>query len=673
MTPDGRLKRKKSRFSGGLGLAMPSAIYLLIFFVLPLLLVVVMSLLSRGANPSEYKFPITLSNYTAVLEDPIRTILLRSIWIALLTTFICLLIGYPLAFFIGTRRAAWARNLALFLVILPFWTNFLVRTYAWQIILGRRGVLNELLMSLEDQAPFGSIFEFFGIDIPINILGTEFAVLLGLVYGFLPFMVLPIYANVERFNFHLVEAGHDLGASDWRVFRRIVLPLTMPGVVAGSILVFIPAIGAFVTPALLGGTSGFMIGNLITRQFNAAGGSWPLGSGSSIVIMALVMVALYLYFAFADEERMQRSSDRSARYWNLGLWSVVFIVVANLLRGLLGLGWPLALVITGVVSAAIYLANWLPAQRATQNRASPSDEIFVSSHHSPAKIQRDRLFRRFGRVFMWIVPTLGVIFLWLPIILLVVYSFNASRRAGGRWEGFSTQWYSKLFEGVTGTGSEFSTDQLLESVQTTLVVSITATIIATVLGTMIAMAMVRGRFAGKRTLDGLLYLPVVIPDITMGIALVVFFKFMFDGVEKIVGTRYFPSMFTVVIAHVAFNISYVAIVVRARLSDMNPRLEEAARDLGANEWRTFWRVTYPLLVPGIVAAALLAFTLSLDDFVVTFFAGGATTTTLTVYVFSLVRRGVSPEINAVSTLMILASTALILVSLLLQGRNASRA
>jgi spermidine/putrescine transport system permease protein len=171
----------------------------------------------------------------------------------------------------------------------------------------------------------------------------------------------------------------------------------------------------------------------------------------------------------------------------------------------------------------------------------------------------------------------------------------------------------------------------------------------------------------------LLYLPIVIPDITMGISLVVFFKFLFDIVEVIVGQRYFLSVLTVIIAHVAFNIPFVAIVVRARLTDMNPRLEEAARDLGANQWRTFYRVTYPLLIPGIVAGALLAFTISLDDFVVTFFSGGATTTTLTVYVFSLVRRAPSPEINAVSTLMILASTMLILISLLLQGRNASKA
>lgn len=157
----------------------------------------------------------------------------------------------------------------------------------------------------------------------------------------------------------------------------------------------------------------------------------------------------------------------------------------------------------------------------------------------------------------------------------------------------------------------------------------------------------------------------------MGISLLVFFKVVFDLIENITGSRPFPGIANVAIAHIAFNISFVAIVVRARLTDMNPRYEEAARDLGANEWRTFWRITYPLLLPGIVAGALLAFTLSLDDFVITFFVSGGSVTTLTVFVWGLVKRGVPPEINAISTLMILASTTLVLISSLFQ-RNASR-
>jgi spermidine/putrescine transport system permease protein len=281
--------------------------------------------------------------------------------------------------------------------------------------------------------------------------------------------------------------------------------------------------------------------------------------------------------------------------------------------------------------------------------------------------------RRLGSILLWLNALGAYIFLWVPIVLLVAWSFNDSRRSGGTWEGFSTQWYERIFEGVAGAGaSEFSTGQMLDSLRVSLIIGVAATLLATFLGTLMALAMVRGRFRGKQLLDGLVYLPVMIPEITLGVALLIFFKIFFDLLESVTGTRYYPGMWTVIIAHVSFSLSFVAVVVRARLQDMNPRYEEAARDLGANEFNTFRRITFPLLLPGIIAGALLAFTLSLDDFVITFFVGGGTTTTLTVYVWGLVRRGVSPEINAVSTLMILASTLIIGLSLLLQGRNASK-
>ena len=199
-----------------------------------------------------------------------------------MTTVVCLLVGYPLAFFISTRQRRLVQQVTLFLVILPFWTNFLIRTYAWRILLGDEGTINGVLISL------GLISE------ALPLLNTQFAVLLGLVYGFLPFMVLPIYASVERFNFRYVDAAQDLGANDLRTFWRVVLPLTMPGVLAGCALVFIPSVGAFVTPDLLGGTKGLMIGNLINNQFGGSG-NMPLGSALSIVMMAVVMLSLLVY------------------------------------------------------------------------------------------------------------------------------------------------------------------------------------------------------------------------------------------------------------------------------------------------------------------------------------------------------------------------------------------
>lgn len=264
----------------GVFLALPTILWLVIFFVLPLAVVLVFSFMSRGRGGVAI-MPFTLEHYQRAF-GVFFIILQRSIGLAALTTIVCLIVGYPLAFFISTRRRRIVRQITLFLVILPFWTNFLIRTYAWRILLGEEGTINGVLLSL------GLISE------ALPLLNTQLAVLIGLVYGFLPFMALPIYASVERFNFRYVDAAHDLGANDVRTFLRVVLPLTLPGVLAGCALVFIPSVGAFVTPDLLGGTKGLMIGNLINKQFGGSG-NMPLGSALSIVMMAVVMISLLVY------------------------------------------------------------------------------------------------------------------------------------------------------------------------------------------------------------------------------------------------------------------------------------------------------------------------------------------------------------------------------------------
>ena len=269
-------------------LAAPTVLWLLVFFVLPLVIVLVVSFMSRGRGGVAI-MPLTIEHYQRTFGI-FSIILWRSIGLAALTTVVCLVVGYPLAFFISTRRSRLFQQITLFLVILPFWTNFLIRTYAWRILLGDEGTINGVLIGL------GLISE------PLKMLNTQFAVLVGLVYGFLPFMVLPIYASVERFNFRYVDAAHDLGANDVRAFVRVVLPLTLPGVLAGCALVFIPSVGAFVTPDLLGGTKGLMIGNLINNQFGGSG-NMPLGSALSIVMMAVVMLSLVIYLFANRRER----------------------------------------------------------------------------------------------------------------------------------------------------------------------------------------------------------------------------------------------------------------------------------------------------------------------------------------------------------------------------------
>ena len=249
-------------------------------------------------------------------------------------------------------------------------------------------------------------------------------------------------------------------------------------------------------------------------------------------------------------------------------------------------------------------------------------------------------------------------FLYLPIAVLVVFSFNNSARVN-IWRGFSVRWYGEALRNAP----------VISALRVSLVVAISSTIVSAILGTAVALALDRYRFRGRRALDGTVYLPIVIPDITMAVMLLVFFAEAFKLID-IVGPRLTLGVTTVALSHIAFNISFVAIVVRARLDLFDRTLEEAARDLYATPWRTFRRVTLPLIAPGIAAGALLALTLSLDDVVISAFTAGPGATTLPVYVFSSIRRGVTPELNAISTLMLAASMTLVVASLALQRPKA---
>lgn len=253
------------------------------------------------------------------------------------------------------------------------------------------------------------------------------------------------------------------------------------------------------------------------------------------------------------------------------------------------------------------------------------------------------------------------VFFYAPILLLVVFSFNDNSNVG-IWTEPSLRWYREVFASAP----------VMNAVRNSLIVAAVSTVISTVLGTTTALALERFRFRGQRVYDGLVYLPIIIPDVTMAVMMLLFFAQTFTMLEGAVGWGPSFGLGTISLSHIAFNISFVAVVVRARLGQLDPRLEEAAADLYAGRWQAFRRVTLPLILPGVLGGALLALTLSLDDVVVTSFVAGPGATTLPVYVFGLVRRGVTPLINAVSTLMLLASMVLIAVSLGLQRGAGSK-
>jgi len=299
-------QRISGALSGRLGRRLVIAtpyLWMLLFFLLPFVIVLKISLAESvlGRPPytplweyladGQVQLKLHLSNYTFLWEDPLYlSAYLNSVKIAAVSTLLCLLIGYPMAYAIA-RSSHTQRTVLLMLIILPFWTSFLIRVYAWIGILKSNGLLNNLLLWLGL------------IDQPLSLLHTDTAVYIGIVYSYLPFMVLPLYANLSKMDLTLLEAAADLGCRPWKAFFTVTLPLSLPGIIAGSMLVFIPAVGEFVIPDLLGGPDTLMIGKVLWTEF-FSNRDWPVASAVAVVMLVLLVVPLALF---------QRYEERSAR------------------------------------------------------------------------------------------------------------------------------------------------------------------------------------------------------------------------------------------------------------------------------------------------------------------------------------------------------------------------
>jgi spermidine/putrescine transport system permease protein len=268
-------------------LAAPGTLWLFFFFLVPLGFLLVLSISDKLVvdgvmSVNDYDYITGISNYFRAFSSDIISIFLRTLWWSGLATLACLLVGYPIAFGICFMPEKW-RPLALLLIVLPFWINLLIRTYALKTVMGANGVIN-------------SFTGLFGIP-KLEMLGTTPAVIFGLVYVFLPFMILPLYSTIERLDKSFLEASLDLGATQFQTFRKVTLPLTMPGVVTGIILVFIPCLGMFLISDELGGTTSWMIGNVIQAQFGASN-DWPFGSALSFILMLLTFMVLFGQWAY---------------------------------------------------------------------------------------------------------------------------------------------------------------------------------------------------------------------------------------------------------------------------------------------------------------------------------------------------------------------------------------
>lgn len=266
-----------------------------LFGAVPMILLIVTSFLTTD-QVNFVRFPLTIDAYVQLLDPAYLQVIARSLKLATLTTLLCLILGYPFAWY-AARMQPRLRAVVLILLMIPFWTNSLVRAYAMRMVLGTKGIVNKALL-------------FFGvIDSPIRIIYTDYAVVAGLFYLMLPFMILPLYASVEKLNYQLVEAARDLGAGAVTTFTKVILPLTLPGIVAGCVMVFVPTTGLFYVASLLGGSRQLLIGNLIQQQFLNAR-NWPLGSATSVLLIIVMLLMLVCYGVLLHKFN-RRESNRS--------------------------------------------------------------------------------------------------------------------------------------------------------------------------------------------------------------------------------------------------------------------------------------------------------------------------------------------------------------------------
>lgn len=530
-------------------------IWLILLFLLPFLIVFKISLaeMARAIPPytelmewADGQLSITLNfgNFLQLTGDPLYfDAYLQSLQVAAISTFCCLLIGYPLAWAVAHSKPS-TRNILLLLVILPSWTSFLIRVYAWMGILKNNGVLNNFLLWLGV------------IDQPLTILHTNLAVYIGIVYAYVPFMVLPIYTALIRIDYSLVEAALDLGARPLKTFFTVIVPLTKGGIIAGSMLVFIPAVGEFVIPELLGGPDSIMIGRVLWQEF-FNNRDWPVASAVAIIMLLLLIVPIMW---FHKHQQKKRGRTRM---------------------------------------------NNLPVVR------------------SPWRI---------------VILLLGFTFLYAPMLMLVIYSFNSSKLVTV-WAGWSTRWYGELLRD----------DAMMSAVGLSLTIAACAATAAAILGTIAAVVLVRfGRFRGSNGFAFMITAPLVMPDVITGLSLLL----LFVALAHAIGWPADRGMLTIWLAHVTFCTAYVAVVISSRLRELDRSIEEAAMDLGATPLKVFFVITLPMIMPAVISGWLLAFTLSLDDLVIASFVSGPGATTLPMLVFSSVRMGVNPEINALATLIL---------------------
>ncbi|MER9146972.1 ABC transporter permease subunit [Mesorhizobium sp. M0871] len=549
--------------------SLPAFIILLVVFCVPILQLFLVSI-----HAPKFSF----GSYQAFFVQPANVrVLYQTVEISVIATALCVIIGYPTAYLIAIASNR-IRIFLTVLILVSYLTSFLARTYAWIVILGDQGLINNLLLDLGL------------ISTPLKLIYTRLAVYIGILHVMLPMMILPLISVMMGIDKSLMAAARSMGARPLTAFWRVFFPLSLPGLRSGSLLVFVICLGFYVTPAALGGLRDTMLSAFIAAQLKSSTDLAPPAAAAFILLAAAVVLLSLLGVNLSDAHGQNAKKSR-----NSGLDRLIRLAPVKR-----------------------YLAELLSPRRAKLWK--------TQLYRSAGKLESSPIA---GRVFLATV----MFFLLFPGVVVIIMSFGAGTQLQFPPSGFSLQWYRSFF------GDPSWMDATWTSIQ----IGVVVTTLSTAVGTMAAYGLNRSgpRLRGVLTTLGLA--PIILPVIVVGIA-------TYLGLIKL---GLIGSKFGIVLAHTIGATAYVIVIVSATLANFDRRLEEAANSMRAGPLQTLWRVTLPLIKPGIIGGALFAFLHSFDEIVITYLVGGVTIRTLPLKMYENIRNQLDPTIAAVASLLML--------------------
>lgn len=573
-------------------LISPGLIILSIGFFIPFIMLFSISFFRGIPGSGLIDRTFTLDNYTRFIDPYYFRVLLLTFRIALATTLLSLLLGYPMAIMINKARGI-LKTILLVTTLTPLLTNVVARTLGLMIVLGRHGPINQLLGV---------------VNIPqINFLSSELGIIIGLTQVFMPYMVLSVNSVLSNIDFTLQEAARDLGSSPIGAFWKIIFPLSVPGIIAGSLFVFLLSFSSFVTPRLLGGGQIMVMTMLIYQQAMSLL-NWPFAAAIALILLLFTIIIVTAYSTIASSGELREDDSKK----NKSKMSTYWLILRSKYRDIL-------YSINSVISRKFFkLASFNKIELAFSK---------VFNFISPA-------------IFTLIIISI-IIFIILPLPLVILSSFSESSRVAFPPSSYSTRWYTGLLD----------RPEYIRSFLLSLRLAFLSMVISLIVGTLAGLGLSRYNFAGKEIIRSIFLSPLMVPAVIIGIALLRF----------LVEIRQTATFQGLLIAHLVLTSAYVVRTITSSLVGFDNNLHDASRDLGATAFHTFRTITLPLIKPGLIVAAIFSFITSLDETTVSIFITGGRTITLPVRIFSQLEYGLDPTVTAISSLLIVMALIAIFI------------